>query len=153
MVFTHGRNVMVFPQFDGILHLLVDFFKNQVDMKQEAQDQTKNSLGRMIHGARIPDHTKGQSLVGLDFLGIVYPFHGKPIALQERRAASRLETAQEKLRLDRRRAIELTRKQLLKQTGELSRGWCISTNSTVGDMDVLKIGVPQNGWFISWKTL
>ena len=39
---------------------------------------------------------------------------------QERRAASRLETAEEKLRLDRRRAIELTRKQLLKETGELS---------------------------------
>ena len=26
----------------------------------------------MIHGFRIPDPTKGQSLVGLDFLGIYY---------------------------------------------------------------------------------
>ena len=33
-------------------------------------DQTKWLVFRMIHGARIPDPTNGQSLVGLDFLGI-----------------------------------------------------------------------------------
>ena len=33
-------------------------------------DQTKWLVFRMIHGSRIPDPTKGQSLVDLNFLGI-----------------------------------------------------------------------------------
>ena len=35
-------------------------------------DQTKLLVSRMMHGPWIPDPTHGQSLVGLDFLGICF---------------------------------------------------------------------------------